>query len=478
MLKKYARGILALLVVSLYIPPLFSASLGDIVKNALGSSSQMKMYLLSKQNAELAVSIDEADDQLGIEIRSGDLSTTYSSSLDAYVLSSSGSSVTFTLPDDGDTTISVGTGSTDYIPTLSAYATSPYLSATHTITFGETGDNRSALLGKQNTLLGGYTYENSVTNFKTSLYQQIISLLTTEKNIKDTEKQIADIQTELDNALKLKILTPESLSFQEKNNSLESLKGTLASLQANSELVKQQYTSLTDLNWEGVTDIPDPELSFSTNPNGNSQVKLKMMALEIAKEDFKVEQARQTNRILGLSGSVTLPTANATNTLFTKGSGVKSSLGAELSGKTFSLGASASASYDFDSGKINPGMTISGSWNNDNTSLVDTLILQEFENKVLLAQIEYNNTLSEYLYDASSLIGELASWKLSHSLLENAMQYHRQVLVHQKDLFARGLARQADVLAASFMIEQDSYDFTIDMLKGLVLQNKIHSLEL
>jgi hypothetical protein len=481
MQKNFARGLALLLLVVVGVNPLFSASLENIVKNSLEASSQMQSYQLLKQNTALTVSIDDTEDELGIEVKSGNVYATYDTTNNGYEFGTSDSSVTFTLPNDEETTITVGTGSTSLFPSLSGYAISPYVSVGHTLTYGETGDNRSALLSKETLLLGDHTYDTNVLGFKTSLYQQIISLLATEKSINETKKEIEDTQTEIDNELKLRTMDENSLSYQGKRNTLESLENSLSSQEANAALIRQQYKTLTGLNWDGVTDIPLASLSFTVNPKGNTFVSLKAIALDIAKEDLKVEQARLTNRTLGLSGTISSSSTNETysSSTITTGStttDLSGSLNALYTGKTFSFGGSVAGTYAFDTGDFSPTLTVSGSWNNDNTSTVDKLNLQKLQNKVLLAQIEYNDALNTYLYDATSLSGDIAAWKLSHSLQTNTEAYHQRELTQQKALFEKGLARESEVAEAAFTIAQDVYDRNIDLLEGLVLQNQIDSL--
>jgi hypothetical protein len=272
-----------------------------------------------------------------------------------------------------------------------------------------------------------------------------------------------------------------SLSYLEKRNTLESLENSLSSHEANAALVRQQYKVLTGLTWDGVTDIPQPDLSFAVNPNGNSSVSLKAIALDIAKEDLKVEQARLTNRTLGLKGTISSSNTNETisSSTITTGStttDLSGSLGALYAGKTFSFGGSVAGTYEFDTSDFTPTLTVSGSWNNNNTSTVDTLNLQKLQNAVLLAQIEYNDALNTYLYDATSVSGDIAAWKLSHSLQVNTEAYHQRYLTQQKARFEKGLVRESEVAEAAFTVGQDVYDRAIDLLNGLVLQNQIDSL--
>ena len=213
--KNFSRLLVSMLFIILTTNSLFSSSLENILQQAAAHSPQMQRYELNKKNTELAVSISDTDDQLGIEVTTGNVTAQYDPIKNAYVFNTSGIEAAFTLPDDGKTTLTVGTGAVAYTPSGNMYSLAPKVSATHTITYGETGDNRSTLLSRQNLMLAGFTYENNVVSFENSVYNQIIALLNNEKSQKASEKQLADLQKEIDDALSLKTLSKESLFLSE-----------------------------------------------------------------------------------------------------------------------------------------------------------------------------------------------------------------------------------------------------------------------
>ncbi|MDT4761890.1 TolC family protein [Sphaerochaeta sp. PS] len=464
-----------LLVLVLYPLSLFSASLDEIIQSAYASSDEMKRYELDKRNAELAVSIGEAKDELGIEVSSGNVTAEYQPDYNAYVFNTSGPEATFTLPNDGKTAIKVGTGSIAYSPDGNVFSLKPSASVSHSILLGDSSDNRSSLLNKQNKLLGTYSYQSNLIQFENSIINQISSLLTNQKSINETMKNIVIQQKAMSDALALKTVGKDSVAYQEQVHTLANLESTLASLQGNKALLESQYTQLTSLSWDGIPVLREPKLDFEKNPNGNTSVALKALALDIANEDLKLAKAELTNKKLQVMGGASV---SAVNPVGAQVNSIKANVGTTYSANNYSFGGSVSGSYNVDTRDFSPKLTVSGSWNNNATQLTETLNIQKLENNAMLASITYNDALQEYLYTASSLQSQIAAWKLEYSLLESSASYHVQALEQQQALFAKGLTTKSNVDIARFTVEQDSYDRALTLLKGLVIENSIRSLQI
>ena len=276
--------------------PLTAIPLQDLITQALAESTNMKDLEYSKQKALLTVGLNQVEDELGIAVGSGEVTATYNSG--NYVFSTSGTNVAFTLPNDGKTTINVSTGAMDIDAPYSYSSISPSVSASHTLTYGYTADNQKSLLNRQTEVLALSTYESSKLNFTTSLYSQIDSLLENEKSIKQTEKDLADLQTSLQQNLSLKLIRSDSLAYQAQEQAIKVKEATLANLQSTRELLLRQFSLLAGFAWEGVEAIPEPNLSFTSNPMGNSSVLLKSLALDLAKEELALKKAEFTNKSL------------------------------------------------------------------------------------------------------------------------------------------------------------------------------------
>ncbi|MGH0052129.1 MAG: hypothetical protein ACQ5SW_01900, partial [Sphaerochaetaceae bacterium] len=292
------------LLLLLTSPSLFSQSLDDLVSQALGESVQMRDLEITKNNALLEKGISEAEEKVGITVSSGDVSATYSPAIDSYVFSTTGVGASFVLPNDGDTTITVSTGSLRYRPSGTAFAISPALSLDHTFTYGYTGDNRKSLVNRQTEVLANSTYESNKLNFTNTMYTQISNLMGNEQSIKQTEKEIADLRRELQQNLSLKLLREGSLAYEAQKQAIASQEATLAGLNASRELLLKQYVTLTGSPWQGVDSIPEPVLDFTSKTDGNSSVLLKSFDLSLAKEDLALKMAELENKTLNLAGSL------------------------------------------------------------------------------------------------------------------------------------------------------------------------------
>ncbi len=468
-------GLLASLTI-----PLAAQSLEDIVTKALGQSSQIQNLEITKTNALLSLDIAQADETVDIAVTTGDITAAYDTTSSTYVFSTTGAGATFILPDDGETTISVSSGNVYYTASGNAYAASPEISVDHTFVYGYTDDYRSDIVNAQSKVVAVNTYETSKLNFTGTIYTQISSLLANEQSIKQTQKDIDDLKRDLDQSLKLKLLDEGSISYQSKQQEIAKNEATLTGLQASRGLLLKQFATITEFTWEGVDAIKEPKLDFSSKADGNSSVKIKELDLALAKEDLALKLAELNNKNLKVGGSLSYAKTNDTSlyTSYSTTDALDSSLSATLSSKQFSVTAKLNGNYDMVANDFTPSVTVGGSWNNNPTNKADNLMVQQLQNEVLLAQLEYNSALTDYQQSAISLENDIASWKLTYTLLKQTMEYNKQLLAQQKQLFSQGLAAQADVDDASFTVEMDSYDLATTLLDGLALENEINILQL
>ncbi len=459
--------------------PLTAIPLQDLITQALAESTNMKDLEYSKQKALLTVGLNQVEDELGIAVGSGEVTATYNSG--DYVFSTSGTNVAFTLPNDGKTTINVSTGAMGIDAPYSYSSISPSVSASHTLTYGYTADNQKSLLNRQTEVLALSTYESSKLNFTTSLYSQIDSLLENEKSIKQTEKDLADLQTSLQQNLSLKLIRSDSLAYQAQEQAIKMKEATLANLQSTRELLLRQFSLLAGFAWGGVEAIPEPNLSFTSNPMGNSSVLLKSLALDLAKEELALKKAEFTNKSLVLDGGVGTTQTSGTVPVgagLARTNSVSVQASAAIDAKQFSLSGGVNGTYNFDTGSFSPSLSVSGSWNNNKTISSDALTLQKLENEVLIAELAYQTALNEYLQNAATLESNIAAWKMTHALHRQSMDYNLALLKQQQILFDKGLATKADVDDAAFNVEIDAYTLSSILLDGLNLENQIRALQI
>lgn len=469
----YKQRRLAALVLVLGAATTLSAlPLQDLVDRALAKSTNMQDLEYSKQKALLTVGLNQVQEELGITVSATNVQTEYDAGTDAYMLSAGGVQAAFALNNDEQTTITVSSGGMGKNLTTGASYINPALYASHTLTYGYTADNRKTLLNRQTEVLALSTYESSKLSFTTNLYTQIDGLLENEKSIKQTEKDLADLKTKLEQNLALKLIRQESLAYQAQAQGIKSKEALLVNLQSTRSLLLKQFSLFAGFGWEGVEAIDEPSLTFVSNPAGNSSVQLKSLALDLAKEDLALKKAEFTNKQLLLNGGLVASSSSiAADTL-------SASASATLKAKSFSAKAELQGTYNLTTNGFSPSLSLSGSWSNNPTLASDALTLQKLENEVLIATLAYQTALNDYLQNAATLESNIASWKMTHALLRQSAEYNLELLKQQQTLFEKGLATKTDVENAAFTVAIDSYTLSTTLLDGLKLQNQIRALQI
>ena len=480
------RSLAMLVVASLIISPLSAMPLSTIVEKALSESAKMQDLELTKRDTLLTIGRNQAEDGVGVSV-SGDLTTTLDLDSPSTTLRSSGVGTTITLPNDGKTSIQVSTGALSYGSSGNTYSVAPTVGASHTFTYGLTGDNRKSLTNRQTEVLATSTYDVSRVNYTTSLYSQIATILDNEKSIKKTAKELADLERTLEQNLTLKLVKEDSLIHRASVQAIQSKKTTLEGLNTTRELYLRQFKNLTGFEWEGVSDIPEPNLLFNPDQSQSSTLKLKSLAVDLAKEDLAIQKATYTNKNLAVGGSVGYSSSKSEvrltqgaplTTVYGNDLTVKGSASFGPTNKQYSISGSVTASYDFEDNTFTPSLTIGGSWSNNPSSYSEGLKLQQLENAVLTAELAYRTAIDEFNQSVMTIQNSIASYVMNYSLLLESIAYNQETLEQQKDLYARGLATALQVEDAQFAVDLDTYTLNSSLLEGLKLENQIKSLSL
>ncbi len=208
---------------------------------------------------------------------------------------------------------------------------------------------------------------------------------------------------------------------------------------------------------------------------GNTPVLLKKVAWEIAREDFELKQAETQNTSLVVSGSGAVALSKAGSSATEVKSGTVMAGGKLSQAKNFSVSASASFS-GLGTPQITPSVTVGGSWQNGASSESDRLTLQQLENKMLIAQLEYNEALTNYTINAGNLQNSIATWQNQYDQLALKQDYNKKSVAHAKELLSVGLGTQDAVVDAELLVQQDEYDQAITLLNGLILENQIKTM--
>ncbi len=500
---KKTMAVVLLLAVSMMV--FASTPYNTIMDAAKANSPQLKNAELNYLNSQLTAKQNDIKDSVKVTVNSGDIeiipiknnSTTTTPVTNGYVIEDNGNgtyditpyrtgeyvtsstsdanitlnpSVEVVLPNDGNTTIKANIGAAYDFENASYYNYSAGTSASHTFDLvGYDKDVVNDLSNARTTLQSEQTYQQAILAFENQVISSMSNIIKAEKNLFTNKKSLADKETELANKLELGQISESSITYRQSVNSINLLKNTIASLEKQIETAKEQYNVLTGLTWDGVESIPSPSLEVMYLDGGNTAVMLKAIDTEIANENIKAKNAELSPQSIKLSGSVN-------GNLTSAGDALKASAGVTYNQSNWSVGGSVGGTYAND--KFTPTLKIAGSWTNKTSTQSDELALQKLGNNLLSAQNDQISEMTSYTQSMQNLEDQVFAYNFEVEQQNATNEYNAAELEYQKELFAAGLATQADVDDAQFTIDAAEYDNLTLALEGLSLENSIKQLNL
>jgi len=456
---------------------LFSADLDDIIREAKGLSSTMRLIELGRGRDELSMASKDLKNKIGVSVNDS-LTFTESRTTNRYTLSGN-PTVSLALPNDGGTQIKFSAPFSTTLQGDWVWNASPNIGISHTFKLGDSGKTLDDLGTTRQRLSLDRSYAQQILDFENSIYSKIVELLGYESNLLKSEADLLSAQTRLDNAIRLKTVTVGTTAHQNMELSLKQLQNSRRGMEERLALSKIQYKQLTGLEWEGVGNIREVALEFSPLTTGDTTVLLAAIDEEIARENLATEQRRLSNSSsvssLSVGGDIGFgynQGATSTTTSYTI------TPRATYSGNNFSVGSTVNLSIDGESGKLTPTVTVSGGWQNSAAREREELNLRDLEQRLEIAILSHQDARFTYQLRVNQMEGDLLNFALEREQFKANRNYRQEVLEKTVEAFNRGLATQSEVDQARLNVELDRFEEQRYALQALILANRIEALKL
>ena len=447
---------------------LYATDYNEIIQKAKSESKSVQNAELSYLNSKLTLEKSELEDELQITV-SGNAQV----SPDLTVAPT----VKIVLPNDGSTTITATVPSSLNYDDTKIYSFSPKVTVDHNFDLsGFDEDVLTALSNSRTALNNEYTYQYALLSFENTCISTIKTIVNLEKNIENQSYLIEKSEKSIKEKLALGQITTSSITYKQLINQLELSKNTLKAYEKQYEIAKSQYKEATNLDWDGLSNLPSPDLTLSLLPTGNTKVIVATIDEEIAKENINSKNAALNPQNVKVSGGV--ESANLKNSLGEKNS-LTATAGATYSQGNWSVGASLSSSYDFKKNSFDtPSVKVSGSWSNKTTKRSDEIELQKLQNSLVSASNSASEEYTSYLQSYNALQLEVLQYEFNVTQTNANTEYLKANLENVKALYDAGLATKQELEDAEFNVKLDEYTQTVLVLDGLTLSNKIKMLNL
>ena len=462
------KNIILSIIIIMVCSTLYATDYNEIIQKAKSESKSVQNAELSYLNSKLTLEKSELEDELQITV-SGNAQV----SPDLTVAPT----VKIVLPNDGSTTITATVPSSLNYDDTKIYSFSPKVTVDHNFDLsGFDEDVLTALSNSRTALNNEYTYQYALLSFENTCISTIKTIVNLEKNIENQSYLIEKSEKSIKEKLALGQITTSSITYKQLINQLELSKNTLKAYEKQYEIAKSQYKEATNLDWDGLSNLPSPDLTLSLLPTGNTKVILATIDEEIAKENINSKNAALNPQNVKVSGGV--ESANLKNSLGEKNS-LTATAGATYSQGNWSVGASLSSSYDFNQNSFDtPSVKVSGSWSNKTTKRSDEIELQKLQNSLVSASNSASEEYTSYLQSYNALQLEVLQYEFNVTQTNANTEYLKANLENVKALYDAGLATKQELEDAEFNVKLDEYTQTVLVLDGLTLSNKIKMLNL
>lgn len=462
------KNIILSIIIIMVCSTLYATDYNEIIQKAKSESKSVQNAELSYLNSKLTLEKSELEDELQITV-SGNAQV----SPDLTVAPT----VKIVLPNDGSTTITATVPSSLNYDDTKIYSFSPKVTVDHNFDLsGFDEDVLTALSNSRTALNNEYTYQYALLSFENTCISTIKTIVNLEKNIENQSYLIEKSEKSIKEKLALGQITTSSITYKQLINQLELSKNTLKAYEKQYEIAKSQYKEATNLDWDGLSNLPSPDLTLSLLPTGNTKVIVATIDEEIAKENINSKNAALNPQNVKVSGGV--ESANLKNSLGEKNS-LTATAGATYSQGNWSVGASLSSSYDFKKNSFDtPSVKVSGSWSNKTTKRSDEIELQKLQNSLVSASNSASEEYTSYLQSYNALQLEVLQYDFNVTQTNANTEYLKANLENVKALYDAGLATKQELEDAEFNVKLDEYTQTVLVLDGLTLSNKIKMLNL
>lgn len=435
-----------------------ASTIDEILESAKKNSPTYQNILLAYQNGLLSIAQLEEEDKVQVSVSANidPLLNAQTDNVGMYVAPT----VSVTLPNDGNTTITGGASlSTQYNDGSTKISGS--LGVSHTFDFsGYKKDTAEDLSYKSTKYTTERSNKMSELNFEKTVLSTISSILGAESSIKQAEFSVEKQQTAFDKLVALKTYTEESSVYMNTLNMLNSLKSSLEASKEQYNQLLSQYKTLTGLDWDGVEDLEAPVLSLTTYENGNTEVLIQSLNVQSSEDAYNKAVATANPSSLATSLSVEVSASKQ----------VSLSGNAKYSAKNWNVSVNPSFTIS-SSGEVTPSVTISGSWKND-TSSSDSSINKAL-NDAKTATNNYVEALSSYQENTASYALRILQWNTKLKQAETDLQYKKTLLDNTQALYDLGLETQESLKSAELNYAASQTDYSLVIIDGLSLERDL-----
>ena len=470
------KQILVIMLVICACSGVYAMSADDIVNKAVSGSITIRTLEINRENTILSRQIDDAEEGVSVTVSSGDVTVRKENTDTVKALRSPAFELSpyaeVVLPEHDDTTVSfkLQDSTKIYKDGDTSTTLTPSASYRQIVSLDSFTDSRKDVTKRMNQLKQDISYQKSVLQFKNSVLQNMVLILQTQSSIISQETTYNRLVSDYDTNIASGDITKDGLKDLQARMKIESARVALENSRTKLSKQLQSFRDSFGFDFETPDSVRDAVLEFEEQKYGNTEVLLAELALNLANQE--VEIATGTTNKLTLGANASVPVTMKKDSSVT--AEVDASVSGTITGSNYSVGARAGGTYNaYNDNEIYPYITLTGTWHNKTTVTTDDLNVQTLKNKVTLAQIDYDNTLSDYRDECANLRTSIEEHLTDVDQLEVSADYDLKILERVREMYDIGLVTGRDVEDAQIAVDSDNIQKMILAINALIIENNI-----
>ena len=464
------QRLVVFLVPFLLLQSLNGAPFTSIMEKALTESPEAGNVELSYESGLISIALSELDDSFDYSL-SASLSPLYG---DMEIMKADDLSFAVTSP-DGDTVVRTS------MPfgvryDASGAVLSPSVSVTHAFDWGYDEEKLEDLQTEALRLSVERSHDADIIALKRSVISIISELLQAERSRLEAEKTLRDAEKELSDSLSLGIVTENSIPYMELSLARQRAEDTISILKTERSELESRFTSLTGLEWDGVSEIPEPVFPDVLSAGMTSALREADIQAVIAAEEVLLEESRQNPKRLitgaGISGVTEIADGLKGENTDSVVLGVSGTIGWESD--DWSVSASGGGSWNRRM-EFTPSVTITGSWQSG-TAESDRITLRSLQNEALVRESEARDARRDFEEERNALWSRILSWKSDWAEMDVETSYRQAIADMARLKHEKGISSYDEVENTALSLSLLLLDRDILLLEGLQLEAEAEAL--
>ena len=462
------KVLISILVIAMAALPLAAMTLDEMIEKAMQNSATIRSLEISRENTMISRQMDDVGQTVSVSLSTGNMTVRKERS--GLTVFSVNPSVEVTLPEFSDKstlTFNVSSSSSFDENGNTSLTVTPEAAYKKTINLDSFTDTRDDIAKRMNVLRQDMSYKKSLLQFRNTFMQSVSTILQSQSSLKSQEVTYSRLVNDYEESLEAGDITKDSLKDLQTRMSIDNRRVSIENAEKRLQDQLKSFHDSYGFDFVQPDSIREASLDLIVDEYGNTNVLLSEMSLESARQAVEVAAGTANKLQLGANADVPVTTDNWESPTMT----ANASVSGTLAGANYSLGARAGANYANED--LYPYITITGTWKNKTTAKTDELTLQTLKNQLVLAEMDYEDTVASYKSEITSLRDSINNLSTEVSMFEVSAQYNRMILERTLDMYDRGLATDREVEDARLTVESDEIQAMVYKINALVIENNI-----